>query len=207
MTGKFLVIEGIDGSGKTTLINKISERLTERGIKHLAVREPGGTPICEDIRKLIKTPHRGDALLPLSELLLFYASRHQHVENVIKPAMARGELVICDRFDLSTWAYQGHGRGLSYEVELLSHLVLKDFKPHRTFYIDVPADVAISRQGNRGYKDVIEQEGLAFFEQVREYYLQTAQTEGDIIVCNGIYQPETVFEDLWELVEPFCVNE
>lgn len=178
MYGRMIVVEGIDGAGKGEVLSHITTLLSGYGLRVNTTREPGGTPKAELIRDILKgegaaTTTREEDLFPLTELMLFYAARHQHVEGYIKPILAKGDWVVSDRFNLSSWAYQGIARKLPLEtVGLLDKLTLAQFAPDVTFFLDVPPAIAQTRQANRdkGYQDSIEKEGLTFQEQCRVGY-------------------------------------
>ncbi|CAK9884693.1 MAG: Thymidylate kinase [Candidatus Erwinia impunctatus] len=179
MSGKFIVIEGLEGAGKTTARDVVVSVLAESGINEIVhTREPGGTPLAEKLREIIKTGMSDEALSDEAELLMLYAARVQLVKNVIKPALGRGAWVIGDRHDLSSQAYQGGGRGMS--TELMSQLrrsVLGDFIPDLTLYLDVTPETGLARARARGELDRIEQQSLDFFSRTRERYLQLAASD------------------------------
>lgn len=163
LSGKLIVIEGLEGAGKSTAINTITELLTERQIKTLTTREPGGTAIGEILRALIKNPDYRDILDDRSELLLLYTARIQLFEEIIKPALRQGVWVIADRFELSTMAYQGDGRGLDQEIiNQLSSFALKGFKPDLIIYLDISPEEGMKRVKSRGEFDRIEQQSIDF---------------------------------------------
>ncbi|WP_314387083.1 dTMP kinase [Pseudomonas brenneri] len=174
MTGLFITLEGPEGAGKSTNREYLAERLRAEGIEVLLTREPGGTPLAEKIREVLLAT--GDEVMdPDTELLLVFAARAQHLAQVILPALARGAVVICDRFTDSTYAYQGAGRGLSLErIATLETFVQGDLRPHLTLVFDLPVDVGLARASARGRLDRFELEGRAFFEAVRAAYLQRA---------------------------------
>ncbi|WP_458723736.1 dTMP kinase [Pseudomonas brenneri] len=174
MTGLFITLEGPEGAGKSTNREYLAERLRAEGIEVLLTREPGGTPLAEKIREVLLAT--GDEVMdPDTELLLVFAARAQHLAQVIRPALARGAVVICDRFTDSTYAYQGAGRGLSLErIATLETFVQGDLRPHLTLVFDLPVDVGLARASARGRLDRFELEGRAFFEAVRAAYLQRA---------------------------------
>lgn len=172
--GRFLTIEGGEGAGKSTQIGLIETFLRERGIPVVRTREPGGTPLAEEIRQLLLTP-REEPVDGMTELLLVFAARAQHVARHILPALERGDWVLCDRFTDATLAYQGAGRGLGLErIDSLRHLVLGDFEPDFTLLLDVPVDCGMARVGERGAHDRFEQEALGFHQRVRACYLRLA---------------------------------
>ena len=175
MKGKFITLEGGEASGKSTNIQFISKWLTERKISHVLTHEPGGTPFAESIRQLllIKQP---EPVAVDTELLLMFASRAQHIAQVVKPALESGKWVICSRFTDSSYAYQGGGRGVSMEkIAQLERLVQGDLQPDLTILLDVPVEIALERARQRGELDRIEAEDLAFFERVRATYLERAK--------------------------------
>lgn len=194
MQGQFIVLEGIEGAGKSTAIQWVQAFLRRHQIKDIVLtREPGGTPIAEAIRHLLKEKHKNDQLCDKAELLLFYAARVQLVETVILPALQRGAFVIGDRHDLSTQAYQGAGRKI--DLQWLTHLkeqVLGDFKPNLTFYLDIDPKIGLQRAQNRGKLDRFEQEELAFFERTRARFLELAQHDKTIVVIDASQSMEEV---------------
>ncbi|QOH78656.1 dTMP kinase [Plesiomonas shigelloides] len=179
MTGKFIVIEGLEGAGKTTAQNTVIQTLRARGIADLVfTREPGGTPLAERLRGLIKEGHPDEPLTDKAEVLMLYAARVQLVENVILPAMARGAWVIGDRHDLSSQAYQGGGRQIDpVLLQTLRDTVLGDFRPDLTLYLDIAPALGLQRARQRGELDRIEQQDLSFFERTRVRYLELAQND------------------------------
>lgn len=174
---KFIAIEGIEGAGKTSCIPHIQDYLEKRGIAVVCTREPGGTPLAEEIRELVLKP-REEPVSPDCELLLMYAARVQHVMRVIRPALAENKWVISDRFSDATAAYQGAGRGLGVgRVRDLDRWALFGFAPDCVIILDVEVERGLMRAGNRSAPDRFEQERIAFFERVRRYYLATAHTD------------------------------
>lgn len=187
MNSKFIVIEGLEGAGKTTARNAIIATLQARGITDLVfTREPGGTPLAEQLRVLVKQGIEGEQVTDKAELLMLYAARVQLVETVIKPALARGAWVIGDRHDLSSQAYQGGGRGLdSTLMQTLRDTVLGDFRPDLTLYLDVTPEIGLQRARARGELDRIEQESLRFFERTRARYLALAENDPSILTIDA----------------------
>ncbi|OEC36062.1 dTMP kinase [Pseudomonas cuatrocienegasensis] len=174
MSGLFITLEGPEGAGKSTNRDYLAARLREQGIEVLLTREPGGTPLAERIRELLLTPS-DEAMAADTELLLVFAARAQHLAGVIRPALARGCVVLCDRFTDATYAYQGGGRGLSLaRIEALEQFVQCDLRPDLTLVFDLPIEIGLARAAARGRLDRFEQEGRAFFEAVRQTYLQRA---------------------------------
>lgn len=167
--GKFITIEGIEGVGKSTNIAFIQSQLEAKGIKTLLTREPGGTELGEQLRNLLL--HGGD-VSDKAELLMMFASRAQHIEEKIKPALENGVWVICDRFTDSTFAYQGGGRQLELDwIKQLESLVHEAFQPDLTLLLDAPVEVGRERASKRSAADRIEAEDLAFFNRVRDMFL------------------------------------
>lgn len=174
MKPKFITLEGGEASGKSTNIQFISKYLAECGIAHVITHEPGGTPFAESIRQLLLR-QQSEPVASDTELLLMFASRAQHIAQVIQPALAAGKWVICSRFTDSTYAYQGGGRGVSMEkIAQLEQLVQGDLQPDLTILLDLPVDIALERARQRGELDRIEAEDQAFFERVRAAYLARA---------------------------------
>ncbi|MBQ9273912.1 MAG: dTMP kinase [Succinivibrio sp.] len=195
MKGMFITLEGIEGAGKSSQLPKIKAFLEEQGHLTLCLREPGGTPVAEEIRILLKTKRQDDEITPLCELLLMYAARVQLVETVIKPALADGVDVICDRHDLSTVAYQGAGRKLSQElIAALKKLVLGDFAPDLILLFDLSPQLGMMRIQNRGSSDRFESASLAFFKRVRECYLKCAAENPELIKTVDASQSEEALD-------------
>lgn len=178
LKGLFVTLEGIEGCGKTTQAARLKLYLEERNIPVLATREPGGTAIGEKIRKMLIDPENKD-LLPLTEVLLFSAARHQHVMEVIRPALERGFVVISDRFYDATFAYQGLGRGLeNATLKTLTRLATGGLKPDLTVILDLDPQEGLKRLlKSRPFADRIEKETMEFFLRVREGYLAIASRE------------------------------
>lgn len=174
MKGTFITFEGIDGSGKTTQAQRLHQYLREKGHPCLFTREPGGTDISEKIRQLL-LDRDNQAMHPLTELLLYSAARAQHVEELIKPALQRGEVVICSRFSDSTLAYQGKGRTITDSfVREVSSIATSGLEPDLTFLVDLDPQESLKRSERN---DRIEQEELDFYRRVREGYLKLAEEE------------------------------
>jgi dTMP kinase len=177
MFGKFITIEGGEGVGKSTNIAFIQSQLESKGIQCLITREPGGTPLAEEIREvLIKT--RDEIVVSETELLLMFAARAQHLHQKIMPALSEGKWVISDRFTDATYAYQSGGRGVSAsKVGLLENFVQGDLRPDLTLLLDAPPEVGMARARGRGQLDRFEEEKSAFFDRVRRNYLSRAAAE------------------------------
>ena len=169
MKGRFITFEGIDGAGKSTHIAWYAQRLRERDIRTLVTREPGGSPLGERLRDMLLS----EAMSIETEILLMFAARKEHLEQLIRPALADGTWVICDRFTDSTYAYQGGGRGVCLtQIEALERWVQGALQPDRSYLFDLPAQLAAARRASARAADRFEAEDLAFFERVRSAYLQ-----------------------------------
>mgnify|MGYP001824267209 FL=1 len=174
MTGFFITLEGGDGAGKSTMMDRVAAWLESRGHVVVRTREPGGTELAESLRTIL-LDRNNDSLCSLTELLLMFASRAQHLAEVIRPALARGETVLCDRFTDATWAYQGGGREVpGEEIAALEKLVHGDLQPDLTLLLDLPVETGLKRASLRSDYDRFEAESLAFFERVRNAYLDRA---------------------------------
>ncbi len=168
--GKFLTVEGTEGVGKSTNLIYIRDWLNLRGIEVVVSREPGGTPLAEEIRGLLLAK-RNESVDETAELLLIFAARAQHLQQVIQPALARGAWVLCDRFTDATYAYQGGGRGLNaVTIAQLETLVQGDLRPDLTFILDIDVELGLNRARERGELDRFESETITFFERVRSAY-------------------------------------
>jgi dTMP kinase len=180
--GKFITIEGIEGVGKSTNIDYLAGIIEANGYTVMKTREPGGTPIAERIRDILK--EHGDEPLPdVAELLLMFAARSISVNNAIQPALSNGTWVISDRFTDSTRAYQGGGRGFPRQsIEWLAEFVHGDLQPDLTILLDAPVEIAMQRADRRGDPDRFEVERAEFFDQVRQTYLQLAEMEPERFV-------------------------
>lgn len=184
MAPRFITFEGLDGSGKSTHLRWVARTLDERGIDHLVTHEPGGTTLGESIREVFLDPRWG-ALDGTVEALLVFASRRQHLLEVVDPALAAGRHVLCDRFTDSTYAYQGFGRGVELEIlDEVDRLATGNRRPDRTLLFDVPAKVARNRGNSQSRRrrsavDRLDAEELQFYERVREGYLELVRREPD----------------------------
>ncbi len=177
--GLFITVEGIEGVGKTTNIEFIADWLKANAIEFVATREPGGTPLAEEIREVMLSP-RDEAVCDTTELLLVFAARAQHLSQLIQPAITEGRWVLCDRFTDATYAYQGGGRGLSLDtIATLETLVQDAFRPDAVILLDVPVEVGLARASARSELDRIEKEKADFFEKVRQAYLDRAAADPD----------------------------
>ncbi|HKN04007.1 MAG TPA: dTMP kinase [Buttiauxella sp.] len=200
MVSKFIVIEGLEGAGKTNAHNVVVATLKELGVTDLVfTREPGGTPLAERLRELtLNNKGIGDEIVTdKAEVLMFYAARVQLVETVIKPALSRGAWVIGDRHDLSTQAYQGGGRCIDQQLLMaLRNTVLGDFYPDLTIYLDVTPEVGLSRARARGELDRIEQESIDFFNRTRARYLELAASDSRIRTIDATQTLDEVSHDV-----------
>ncbi len=202
MSGLFITLEGIEGAGKSSLILKIKEYLENKGRKVECVREPGGTPVAEQIRNILKTARTDEDICDRCELLLMYAARAQLVNTKIKPALEKGIDVICDRHDLSSIAYQGGGRGMDLNlIKSAKNIAIGDFKPNLTLLLDLSPKVGMSRVVKRGALDRFEMSKYDFFERVRQSYLDYAYEHKDEVVIINAEDPfEIVVENALEAI-------
>jgi len=202
VTGLFITLEGPEGAGKSTNREYLAERLRAAGIEVLLTREPGGTPLAERIREVLLTP--GDEVMnPDTELLLVFAARAQHLAEVIRPALARGAVVLCDRFTDSTYAYQGGGRGLSVErIATLEQFVQGELRPDLTLVFDLPVEVGLARASARGRLDRFELEGRVFFDAVRQAYLKRAAADPARYLLVDASQPLTQVQQALDALLP-----
>lgn len=171
----FISFEGTEGVGKTTLISKLYDYFVEQQHAVLLTREPGGTPLAEQIRQLLLADDTADKMGHDTELLLMYAARAQHIQNVIMPALQRGDVVLCDRFTDASFAYQCVGRGLSREKLALLNQTFVPRMPDLTFWLDAPIELGMARARERGALDRFEQEKMEFFGKVRAGYAELHQ--------------------------------
>ncbi|MDV5169349.1 dTMP kinase [Photobacterium rosenbergii] len=203
MTGKFIVIEGLEGAGKSTAIQQVTQVLAEQGIEEItSTREPGGTPLAEQMRALVKEGHPDEPLTDMAELLLLYAARSQLVENVIKPALNQGQWVVGDRHDMSSQAYQGGGRGFDRVVmERLRDTVLGDFRPDFTIYMDIDPVLGLERARGRGELDRIEKMNIDFFHRARARFLELSEADPNVVIIDASQTLEAVTADIRQAVK------
>ena len=199
---KFIVIEGLEGAGKSSAISLVGDFIEKHtGQVPVCTREPGGTPLAERMRDLIKIADETDPLCDEAECLLLYAARAQLVANVIKPALNRGAWVLGDRHNLSSLAYQGGGRGLMPLVQVVSKATLGDFKPDLTIYLDIDPAQGLQRAAKRGELDRIEKQALDFFERARATFLSFAAEDDTIAVIDAGQTMAEVHKDILALLQ------
>ena len=209
MSGLFITFEGIEGCGKSTQVERLAKRLAKEGHETLTLREPGGTPIGEAIRDVVKFPPGHNPISPDTELLLMNASRAQLVQQAIRPALANGAIVLCDRFYDSSLAYQGHGRGLDLvKVQKAIDLAIGGTKPNLTLLLDIPLSVSQARVSDRHHstgeiQDQFDESGTKFFERVLDGFHILAKAEpARFRVINGDKSIDTVTEEIWDSIQP-----
>jgi len=199
--GKLISFEGSEGSGKSTQITRLAERLKQAGREIVSTREPGGTALGERIRDILLHRDEGAGMAPESELLLFTAARAQLVREVIMPALRRGAVVLSDRYLDSSTVYQGAARHLApAAVSAVNQFAVGGIMPHLTVLIDVPTEVSVARVQKRsaGQPDRIERESAAFFQKVRDGYLQAARDNpGRVVVFDGTQTPDAIERQIW----------
>ena len=201
--GRFITIEGVEGVGKSTNIAFIQSLLNARNIDSITTREPGGTGLGELIRHVLldKSQHQMSAM---TELLLMFAARTQHVEQTIEPALASGKWVICDRFTDSSYAYQGGGRNMSMNlIAQLENLSIDNFQPDCTIMLDLPVDAGLSRAESVGEKDRFESESTDFFNRVRQVFIERAEKEDRAHIINAAAPLAEVQDHIRRILDPF----
>jgi dTMP kinase len=210
----FITLEGIEGSGKTTQIDRLVEFLEDKGFECVTTRQPGGTRIGENIRSILLDP-ANNSLEPTAELLLYMADRAQHIHELIKPCLKEGKTVVCDRYYDATLVYQGFARGLNIElIRKLHHLLFNDLKPDITLLLDLPPILGLERAwqqlntGQRsGRESRFETEKVAFHEKVRAGYLELARQEPDRIrIIDAAPPPDQVFADISKIVTTLIIK-
>ena len=204
MTGLFITFEGGEGCGKSTQIATLKARLEAMGKTVVQTREPGGTALGESVRNLLQYDDAGQGMSPEAELLLFAASRAQHVRELIAPAIAQGQIVLCDRFLDSTTVYQGVARAIdSKKVDTINQFAIGDTKPDLTILIDLPPEIGLARVHARsdGQLDRMEKEAIEFFQAVRQGYLDLAKSEPKrFLVLDGSQTVEELETQIWQRV-------
>lgn len=206
--GRFITVEGVEGVGKSTNIDYLDGLIRAAGYETVLTREPGGTPMAERIRELL-LEHGDESVPDIAELLLFFAARAVNLSNLVRPALARGEWVICDRFTDATRAYQGAGRGLDLDrIEHLANWVQEGLEPDLTLLFDAPVAVGMARASKRGQADRMESEKVEFYERVREAYLAlAAEAPQRITVIDASVELERVRTQVAAAVEPLLKQE
>ena len=209
MAGLFITFEGTEGCGKSTQINALAARLQHQGQQVLQTREPGGTPLGEAVRNLLQHDKAGAGMSPEAELLLFTASRAQLTRERILPAIANGEIVLCDRLMDSTTVYQGVARQIDIQaVATINRFAVGEAQPDLTILIDLSPEIGMARVHARsdGQLDRIEQEAIEFFQAVRAGYLKLAESEPErFLVLDGSASVEVLEQQIWAAVQPLLV--
>ena len=202
--GKFIVIEGLEGAGKSTAVAIITQAISAAGHTVVNTREPGGTSMAEAIRDIVKHDWQDEKVTVEAELLLMYAARAQLVQNIILPSLNKGEWVLGDRHDMSSQAYQGGGRQIDPNmIESLRAITLKDFRADFTLYMDVEPIEGLKRAKGRGALDRIEQEDLSFFERTRARYLFLAEQDKSCVIINSMQSMQAVHIDIELAIHQF----
>jgi dTMP kinase len=197
----FITFEGIEGVGKTTQLKYLAEKLYTEGFSVQVTREPGGTPLADDIRQFLLSEHK-ESLEPEAELLLMFAARLQHIKRVIEPSLESGKIVLCDRFTDTSYAYQGAGRGIAtHKIEALEKWVQGSLKPDLVLILDAPVELALSRMNARGKKDRFENEAAEFFKKARDAFLARAKNDPSrYAIIDATRSQEHMHEDIWKCV-------
>jgi len=207
MRGKFITIEGTEGVGKTTNMAFIKSWLEAKNLPYISTREPGGTPLAEEVRELLLAP-RAEEVCSTAELLLMFAGRAQHINQVIEPALVDGNWILCDRFTDATFAYQGAGRDMSSDlIAKLEILVQGSLRPDLTLILDIPVQVGLKRASARSDPDRFELEQVEFFERVRRGYLGIAEQDPDRCKLIDASQPlDLVQSQIAAVLEAFFAS-
>ena len=206
--GQFITLEGGEGVGKSTNLTFIKQLLEEAGITVVTTREPGGTAFAENIRQIL-LDNREESVSDNAELLMMFAARAQHIKHVIKPALAKGIWVLCDRFTDATYAYQGGGRGMDNSViAWLENFIQEGLRPDLTLLLDAPVQVGMHRAAQRGALDRFESEKIAFFESVRQAYLGIAQQQPERVkVIDATQNLDDVQASISAVMMHLCAHE
>lgn len=201
-TGKFITLEGGEGVGKSTNLRFIQQNLEAAGIDVLVTREPGGTRLGEALRSVL-LGDQAEGICPQAELLTMFAARAEHLDKVIKPALAAGKWVLCDRFTDASFAYQGGGRGLPFaDIEVIENWVQGELRPDLTILLDAPVDVGMARAAARGEADRFEREPRAFFDAVRDAYLLRAEQHRErYAVIDASLELDRVQTQIYQVLE------
>jgi len=206
-TGKFIVIEGMEGAGKSSAISVVEAILKKQNIEYINTREPGGTPLAEQLRDIVKSSDFDEKLTQQTELFLMYASRSQLLANRILPALKQGQWVIGDRHDLSSRAYQGGGRQIADQtLSTIAAITLQGFKPDLTLYLDISPEIGLSRAKARGKLDRIELEQMDFFHRVRNKYRQLANDDETIITIDASQEMDQVHHEIEQTITQFLAS-
>ena len=205
-TGKFITFEGCDGCGKSTQLKMLSDYLSKNNIPHIFTREPGGGKISEAIREILLSGKNSE-MTDECEALLYAASRVQHLHDRVQPALDKGELVVCDRYFDSSFAYQAYARGLGVEfIGKINAYAIEKYSPDLTIFIDLSPEEAFVRKHGADENDRLEQAGMSFHKKVYEGYRELARTHARIVTVNGRQTPDEVFADvLKSLKEKGCL--
>lgn len=204
-TGRLITLDGVEGSGKSTQLTLLERALRARGLPVVTTREPGGTPLGEGIRAVV-LDQAYTGMSSRAELFLYLASRAEHVDRVIRPALASGAIVLCDRFSEATVAYQAYGRGLSLDhVERMTAFAADGLRPDLVLILDVPVDEGLQRVGRRAESNRLDRETSGFHQRVRDGYLEMAKREPDRLrVFDGLVAVEALHQDILAAVESVC---
>jgi len=205
LAGKFIVIEGLEGAGKSTAISYVAKWLLAKGMpdsKICYTREPGGTELAERMRDIVKMDVAGENLQDKAELLLMYAARVQLVEHIIKPALSKQHVVIGDRHNWSSLAYQGGGRGINSQlIEDIKQVSLGDFEADFTLYLDIDPELGLSRARGRGELDRIERLAIDFFERTRQVFLQLTNHHSNAVIIDASQTPTLVEKSIFKQLD------
>ncbi len=206
--GKFIVIEGMEGAGKSSAIAVVESILQKHNINFINTREPGGTPLAESLRNIVKSSDHNETLTEETELFLMYASRSQLLANKIIPAITQGVWVLADRHNMSSLAYQGGGRQFcEMTMKTISDITLKGFKPDITLYLDVEPKIGLARAKARGQLDRIELEKIDFFQRVHNQYKKIADSDNSVITINAANNITEVHSDISNVIEQFITQQ
>lgn len=210
LSSKFIVIEGLEGAGKSTAISYVADWLSSKDLpdnKLTLTREPGGTVLAEKIRDIVKMEVHGESLEDKAELLLMYAARVQLVEQVIKPALSEGNIVVGDRHNYSSLAYQGGGRGIDLQlIEDIKQVSLGDFKADLTLYLDIDPELGLSRARGRGELDRIERQAINFFHRTRDVFINLVKHDANAISIDASQTPELVKKAIFEQLDNWLMS-
>jgi dTMP kinase len=205
--GKFIVIEGMEGAGKSSAIAIVESILQKHNINFINTREPGGTPLAESLRDIVKSSEHNETLTEETELFLMYASRSQLLTNKILPAIEQGVWVLGDRHNMSSLAYQGGGRQFcEMTMKTISDMTLKGFNPDITLYLDVEPKIGLARAKARGKLDRIELEKIDFFQRVHNQYKKIANSDSSVITIDAANAMTKVHSDITNVIEQFIIN-